>query len=163
MSLAKSFNYNGRTVDIELLQSVQTPGAEQAVELALVTQLPRKVTGIQKMIQRYTMLLLSALGTVKFAPEQGTTLLSTVAGGGLQTGSASFIFTAASSGVVLAMQDEDRAYDAATKTTTPDDERIVSASLIDFTVDYARATLVLNVQITNAAGTATVFVVPVSA
>lgn len=155
-------NYSGRTVDLELLQTVQSPGGDQEVALTLATPVARKVTGIEKLVQRYAMLLCTDLGSVRFNQNQGTDLLRDVSQGVVENSNLNVVFILASLNAVRLMQEDDKLYGPTYGVTIPDDERITSASLLSFDVDYTTATLRLTVEITAASGDSTEFVVPLT-
>lgn len=162
MNNTKSINYSGRLVDIELLQDITNPStAMQHVQITNVGATPKYVTGIEKVIQRYTVALLTVLGDVHFAQSFGGPLI-----GALMRGTVSnisylgnvFGITSASAIQALATDDQNTKIYG----TIPADEQIVSAVLTDSNVDYNTGTVALSVTITTAAGSNYDFVVPVS-
>lgn len=152
-------NYQGRQVDIEMLQSIAKPVVMQQVSISSVTQSPKAVTGLEKLAQRYTVALLSYYGTVNFDPTFGTTLLQQILGGQVQNLAAlQGLFASASSAAIAQMRIDDNNID--TFGTQPTDEQIVSATLLDQNIDYGTATVSLRVLLTTAAGDSIEFVVP---
>lgn len=153
-------DYANRQVDLELLQSVVVPSNEQEVFITNIGDTPKIVTGVEKAIQRYAVLLLSTLGDIKFAPGQGNTLLISIGGGLVQnTGYLNHLFGIGNAQTLraLAADDDDTQFgDIAA------DERIVAAVLLDSSVDYSTGTILLEVGITTGAGDTLSFVVPVS-
>ena len=57
MSMTTSTDYSGRTVDLETLQTAETPHAVMAMAMRLNSgSLSRRITGMQKLAQRYNRL-----------------------------------------------------------------------------------------------------------
>lgn len=153
-------NYDNRLVDVELLQSIVVPGAIQRVHVTSVGQDPKIVAGIEKAVQRYAVLLLTSLGNVKFAETMGGELVLRLMQGNVQNlGYLRHVFSMANSNAlrVLAKDDADPVFGA-----IPDDERITRAVLVDASVDYSTGTVMLEVKLTTAAGTAYDFTVPIN-
>lgn len=159
--IASTTDYTNRQVDIELLQSISQPVDLQKVSISSVTQAPKAVTGIEKLVQRYTSALLAYFGTVHFDPTYGTNLLTTILAGGVQNiAQLQGAFASANSQAISALRSDDRKTD--TFGSVPDDESIVSAKLLDQSIDYNTATVNLKVLITTVAGDNITFVVPVT-
>ena len=155
-------DYTDRQVDIELLQHIKKPVELQLVHVSNVQDVPKIVTGIEKMVQRYALLLLSSLNTMKFDAAQGTSLLGAMLGGMIfNGGQANSIFSIANIGVLRQMRDDDAKPD--TYGVSPADERIATARLVDIDIDFTQSQLTITVKITTAAGADIVFVVPVAA
>jgi len=160
--VATTTSYAGRTVDIELMQSVQTLESPQRMELSFSAQATRIVTGAQKLIQRYALLFLSTIGTVRFDMAQGTSLIASVISGAVQTtGGVNIAFADANQRVLQQLVEEDQQEDLFGE--LPDDETLVNAVLISTDIDYAQATLFMRILLTTAAGDNIVFVLPVTA
>jgi len=152
-------DYTNRQVDIELLQSISQPVDLKQVSISSVTLSPKAVTGIQKLVQRYASALLAYLGSVHFAQDYGTNLISTVLAGGVQNiAQLQAAFASANSLAIGSLRADDR------KTVIfgalPDDENIASAQLLDQQIVYETATVNLKVLITTLAGDSVTFVVP---
>lgn len=152
-------SYAGRQVDLELLQSVTTPKGEQRVYLTSVGDKPKIVSGVQKLIQRYAVLLLTTLNDIRFDPKQGGILVSSLAAGRIQnTGYLYHIFGMANMNTLRILSDDD----SDTRFGVPPaDERLTDAELIDTALDYTTGTISMTVALTTAAGTSFTFVVPV--
>ena len=154
-------NYANRQVDVELLQTVTQPANLVPVTVSTVRTAPKMVTGIEKLVQRYTLLLLTHTGTVHFDQAQGGDLLTLVFGGYVQdAGQLNYAFASANSIVVAALYAEDINTDV--YGVVPDDEQISSATLLDAQVDRNTATAYLRIRINSKAGTSFEFVVPVT-
>ena len=59
MTTPTSTDYTGRTVDLEAMQTVMAPATSRRLELTSTSgDTSRRITGIQKLAQRYAILLL---------------------------------------------------------------------------------------------------------
>ena len=160
--IATSTDYSERQLDLEVLQSVTAPASATAkqVHLTSVGAPPKFVTGAQKAMQRYAVLLLTGLGDLRFDPTVGGELVTELASGNMQNlGYLYHVFAVANANAlrVLAADDADPVYG-----TTPDDERILTATLLNVALDYDTGTVSLEVQIATAAASGYVFVIPVN-
>jgi hypothetical protein len=162
MSVVSSIvDYSGRQVDVELLQTVTRPLGTVPVTLSNITTTPKIVTGVQKALQRYTTILCTALGDIHFDTLQGTDLLTSVSSGAItNNGVLLYVFALATRDTLRQMALDDA--DTDTFGAIPDDERIDSAELTDYSMDYTNATLSLTIQFTMVSGSAIVYVIPVS-
>ena len=155
-----TIDYAGRQVDLELLQSVAKPVPMQRLHLTSVGATPKVLTGLQKAVQRYTVLLLTNLGDLRFDPDVGGTLVTEIASGNLQNlGYLYHVFALSNANAlrVLAKDDADEVYGP-----VPDDERVVSAAIINAAMDYTTGTVNLEVELTTAAGADYTYVIPVN-
>ena len=156
-----TINYAGRQLDLELLESIQTPSRiPQQVGITDVGQIPRVVTGVEKAVQRYAQLLLTTLGDINFAPQLGGTLLQAIMRGTVgDQGTLSHLFCVASSNAIKQMVADniDTTFGA-----VPSDEWLVDAALLSIDLNYAALTIGLSIQLTTAAGQQYNFVVPIS-
>ena len=158
--ITQSTDYSGRQVDIEHLQTITQIANITAVTKSLAKTQPKMVTGTQKLLQRYVALLLTQLGDVYLAPDQGTQFLNQILrGGGRSRGYIAQTFAFANSDVADQLRQEDN-LEAVFGPTQPD-ERLRQATLLDFSVDYVTATLSLTIHVETEAGTSFVYVVPV--
>jgi hypothetical protein len=158
----KTIDYAGRQVDIELLQSVAEPTELIRVYLSLSGDTPKLATGIQKLVHRYAMLLLTTVTEVKFDQTQGTRLLRSVVAGTIQNrGQLQNTFADANSAVLAQMRADDA--DTDKYGTIPDDEAIVSTRLLDYDIDVQASSIFLRVRLTSRAGSGLTFIVPVTA
>ena len=154
-------NYAGRQVDIELLQTILYPEGTQAVVVSNVHSTPKIVAGIQKAVQRYTLLLLTTTGDVRFNDAEGTDLLTSLASGTVSNqGVFQYLFALANRDALTQLANDDASI--STFGSIPDDERIVSASLIGYNIDHANSTVQLTVLLTTAAGTTVSYIIPVT-
>lgn len=159
MTYPYTTGYSGRQTDIELLQSVARPVVLQQVTVSNVADTPKIVAGVQKLAQRYTLLLLTDVSSVQFDEDQGTSLLARILGGTIQNrGRLQGAFAVASSRVLDQLRKDDRQEDVFGD--APDDEVLNSTQLIDFDIDFDANTVYLKVKLTTDAGTDITFVVP---
>ena len=155
-----SSDYSGRLVDLELLQTVSKPVALQRVYISNVRDTPKAVTGIEKAVQRYTLLLLQTLGSVAYAPTLGGRLMELLSRGYISNlGYLRHIFGIANFNALSAMarDNSDSGFG-----TLPDDENIVGATLAGAAIDRSTGTVTLEITITTAAGSAYDYVVPLA-
>ena len=155
-----TIDYANRQVDLELLQSVAKPVPMQRLHLTSVGATPKVLTGLQKAVQRYTVLLLTNLGDLRFDPDVGGTLVTEIASGNLQNlGYLYHVFALSNANAlrVLAKDDADEVYGP-----VPDDERVVSAAIINAAMDYTTGTVNMEVELTTAAGADYTYVIPVN-
>jgi hypothetical protein len=152
---SKVTNYSGRKVDVSILHIPQ-PAAIGAHPVSLVfgktTQL---CAGVQKLAQRYAIILLSNLGSQVEYPRFGTSFLLTLQQGlsPVDAMRARQIFSLANytaSNIIKNYQ--------ITATDLPQDEQLSSSSLIDI-VMYA-GSISFSVQITTLAGDIIDFLIP---
>lgn len=162
-------DYTGRLKDISILQypdptfspaDVTSTSFAQAV-YAKQTVTPRfgKMTrycaGVQKLVQRYTILLLTGLGSQPFFPEFGTAFMPSVQSGLSPTSRllATQYFMLANYSVIVTL----KAYQI-DNPDIPTDERLANAELTDISLqgDYAS----FKVAITTEAGDDINFLVP---
>ena len=155
-------DYSGRQVDIELLQSVQQLVSPQRVHVSFTSEPVRITAGVEKLVQRYALLFLSAVEQVHFDTEQGTEFMIGVTAGYATTGgSVNRMFALANIRVRDQLLEEIE--DTDTFGANQDDEVFSSAELLDFDVDFQSSTLYLQILITTAAGETIEFLLPVTA
>lgn len=155
-----STDYSGRQVDLEHFQAVQQPVGSVRLTKTLARTQPRVVAGLQKLVQRYAVLLLSQIETIYLAPEQGTDFLQRILrGGGRSRGHILQTFAFASSDVIAQLRQDDG--DEALFGPVQSDEQIKQAQLLDYSVDIPTSTLSLSIYIENQLGTGTKYLLPV--
>ena len=154
-------NTDGRAFDLEALQTIDG-GNLSLTPLSLTLSdknVSRRITGIQKLVQRYALLFLQFQGSVKFAPEQGTGFLNAAYAGAIQNGEhVSHQFLFANTAVIDQLRFDDSSLEFGG--APPDDERISAANLLDYSVDTRQARLFLRIQIINLLGDSTTLVLP---
>lgn len=162
-------SYAGRQLDIELLKHVeemkpkQRVGRDVAFEYDedgnVVDIAPRIVSGIEKTVQRYAKLFLTATGSVRANREIGNDLLESVLTG--QVSNMAYfnhLYTLADLSAKEAMRADDEREEFG---SIPDDERLVRTELVDIDLDYLTATAKIHVFLETAAGDSFTFVIPV--
>lgn len=153
-------DYTGRQSDLCFMAGVGRPNSGTVEPSLSITVDPKRVSGIQKLIQRYANLLLTKLGSVEFSQATGTTLCESIQNGKASNAAyLNHIFAVASANALDIMAADDS--DETTFGTSLDDEIIESADLTDIIIDYATATVSLSVSLTTAAGDTYDFLVPV--
>jgi len=159
MNRPTSRSYAGRQVDLEALKHVERTIRTQRVHPDVNTD-PRIVAGIEKAVQRYAILFLTHLGSVKLAPDVGSTLLHDALSGRVSSlAQLGNLYALANSSARAAMRadDEDPGFGS-----IPDDERVVDTRLVNMDLDYASRTIRIHVLITTAAGDSFTFIIPVT-
>ena len=158
MSARKAnINYSGRTVDLLLLKTVERPLGRQKVALD-VSEDPKMVTGIEKMVQRFALAFVESAGSVKFDDSFGTEMVSRV-GSGRVHDMPSWTSVAAEANMRARniLRREDEGLD------TPDDEAIESSEITDLYFDRRTATVGVTILLRSRAGETFVYTIPVSA
>ena len=153
-------DYAGRTVDLLLLKTVlDVPAVNQRVQINVSdgTDDPRIVTGIEKLVQRYALLFLNALGSTKFRPDHGTNLIPRAAKGLIY--SRSTLESAAAEANLFASRQIRLADEG---DDIPDDERLVSSEITDLVFVRTAAQVKISIRLTTAAGQSYVYIIPVN-
>jgi len=149
-----------RQYDIEILQTIVEPSQlPQELSLTATKDTSRAVTGLQKLVQRYTLALLTATGTIRFDEAFGSRFWQNVNSGVMQNeGAVKRAFVLANNEAVIALksEDSDSSYGDA-----PDEEKIESATLTDFDLSYNSGSLFLSVNIISKAGSNYNYKVPI--
>lgn len=149
-------DYAGRTVDLLLLKTVlAVPVSNKRVGLD-VSDDPMIVTGVEKMVQRYAISFINAVGSTMFRQSHGTDIVPAVATGRVY--SMPTLETAAAEANLLAFRSLALA-DA--EEDTPDDERLVDSEVIDLEFSRSESKVKISVKLTTAAGNSYVYIIPV--
>lgn len=149
-------DYSGRTVDLLLLKTVlSVPVVNKRVGLD-VSDNPMIVAGVEKMVQRYAIAFMNALGSTKFMPDHGTNIIPHVVSGRVYD-MATLEMEAAEANL-LAMGQVTAADDGE---DTPDDERLVSSEVVDLEYSRGESRVKISVKLTTAAGSSYVYIIPV--
>lgn len=157
-----SRDYTGRQVDLEVLQTVKVPSGSVAMSLTAVDGTSRRVTGIQKAIQRYVTLFLTPSSSVPFPYAENNILMDELSAGRVaDAGYLRHLFNMANAAALDTIRRDD--YNTDRFGALEDDERIESVDLDGVTVDYDTSTLGLSLVFRTAAGESYAYVVPVSA
>jgi hypothetical protein len=164
-----STDYTNRTKDISILQYPNPYNSAESSSAWTLTQIDtypnivapsfgkttRFCAGVQKLIQKYAIILLTNVGSQIGFPSFGTTFLYSIQEGlsPVDTLRASQLFTIASYKAVNTLIEYQT-----NNPTTPTDERIVSAELVDVVLASGVATF--SVEITTEAGSTIPFLLP---
>lgn len=148
-------DYIGRTVDVAAFKGWK-PNKHVQVEQALV--LPGKsgelITGIEKLMQRFAIELLTEENTLVYLPERGTDFITSArAGSWRTTGDVQASFSLALVNIRNNLQAEESEDD-------PDDERFDNAELL--AVSLSGDSVTLSVKIFSMAGTDFTVVLPIT-
>lgn len=153
-------DYTGRQVDLECLQTIVEPVGVTELSLTAAKGASRRVTGIQKAIQRYVTLLLTPSSSVPFPAEPDNRLLDALRAGTVSnTGYLRHLFNMANAVALDIIRRDD--YNTKTYGDQRDDERIAAVELDGVTVDYTTSTLGLSLVFRTAAGTDYAYTLPV--
>ena len=159
MNSRQKIDYSGRTVDLLLLKTVlAVPAVNKRVDMDVsnVVDEPMIVSGVEKMVQRYAIAFINAMGSTKFRLYHGTEIVPMVAAGRVY--SMATLESAAAEANLLAgrqimLADEGE--------ETPDDERLVSSDVVDLEFSRERSMVRISVKLTTAAGDSYVYIIPV--
>ena len=154
-------DYTGRQVDLECLQTIVEPVGVSELSLTATRGASRRVTGIQKVIQRYVTLLLTPSSSVPFSEDAGNELLDALRAGSVSnTGYLRHLFNVANAVTLDIIRRDD--YNTKMFGDQVDDERIAAVDLDGVTVDYTTSTLGLSLVFRTEAGSDYAYVLPVS-
>jgi hypothetical protein len=154
-------DYKGRQVDLECLQTIVDPVGTTEMSLTAVLGSSRRVSGIQKAIQRYVTLLLTPSASVPFPAEDGNTLFAALQAGSVSnTGYLRHLFNAANAVALDTMRKDD--YNISLFGDQPDDEQVESVTLNGMTIDYSTSTIGLSLTFRTAAGSDYGYVLPIT-
>lgn len=152
-------DYSDRQVDLEMFRAPDRPVNLWRVQLKMnVKGGPRRVTAIQKLIQRYANLLMQTIDSIKFDPDSGSSLFSDLQIGGTYTAEQclhSFVF--ANAQVLTQLRTEDANPDYGTPQT---DEMVKDAVLLELENLRNSGTLIIKVQIITLDDTIVTFAIP---
>jgi len=149
-----STDYTGRTVDLFIFQGA-LPAGEQQIELGFGTA-GEVTTGIQKLVQSFTTLFLTRLGSVPYNSELGSSFVAAVQQGAIRDESD------VRNRFALAVEDVRQVLVAdAEENNPPDDETFDSAELENFELNEAQSKLVLFARVNSVAGTSRTVFIPV--
>lgn len=158
-------DYAGRTVDLLLLKTIlDVPVAMKRMDLDVsnVAGEPMIVSGVEKMVQRFAVAFLTAMGSAMFRPDHGTRIIPDVAQGRIYN--MSTLEASAAEANMLArtqIKTSDAAADNAGE-DTPDDERLVDSEVVDLKFYRASAKATVSIRLTTAAGSSYTYIIPVA-
>jgi len=140
-----STNYTGRTVDLFIFQGA-LPAGEQLIETGFGTA-GEVITGIQKLVQSFTTLFLTRIGTVKYNASLGSGFIAAIQRGRIRDESGARTEFALAAEDVRKILAED-----AEANNPPDDETYAGADLESLELNRAESLLVLKVRVNSVAG-----------
>ena len=156
-----SRDYTDRLVDLECLRTIAKPVGEVEVSLSSISGTTRRVTGMQKAIQRYVTLLLTPTASRLFPNSQGNQLYDSLRAGTVSdAGYLRHLFNVASIAAIDAINKDD--YNTEKFGDIPDDERIATVELDGVTLDYQTSTVGLSLIFRTVAGSDYTYILPVS-
>lgn len=149
-------DYQGRTADLLMLQGDYSGRGDRLLVQSLVGPAAlggAVVTGIQKLVQRVLLALLTRAGTMRYRPAAGTTFLSDAQAGIWRTAAdVELSFNSCRLDLVRQVRAEERDDD-------PADERLDGVDLLD--ASFTAGDAVVRALVTSDAGSSYVFVAPV--
>lgn len=148
-------NYSGRKKDISILQYPDPTDIDPQNMSISFGGIGRFCAGVQKLIQRYAIILLTNLGSQKYYPDFGTDLIATLRNGvgAMDLIRVTQIFNAANYEAIAVIRAA-QTYDL----EIPEDERLASAELVD--TNILGSAVYFSVTITTESATAINFVLP---
>ena len=154
-------DYTDRQVDIEALQSAESPAKEIRLSKSMTGgDKHRRITGLQKLVQRYAILFLTRLGSSRFAPLIGTDFVDAAQRGFIKSrDDVSQLFSFANRQVTAILLNDATTQDSFGE--QPEDEQFDRAELEDFTIDTASGYLYLRIRVYSASGDNANFILPV--
>lgn len=154
MNRTAVIDYSGRTVDLLLLKTVLQPENKQVDPN--VARTPMSVTGIEKLVQRYALLFLTEVGSVRNSIAEGTEFLQALGRGRIyDENTLSAQAELANKNVFRQITQEDADLD------TADDERLSNSTIKELKLDRATATVFVTVRIESAAGESFTYTTPI--
>ncbi len=154
-------DYTGRQVDLECLQTIVEPAGVTEMSFTATKGTSRRVTGMQKAIQRYVTLLLTPSSSLLFPYEDDNLLLDALRAGTVSNaGYLRHLFNVASAVALDIIRRDD--YNTQVFGDQADDERIAAVELDGVAVDYNTSTLRLSLIFRTAAGSDYAYVLPVT-
>ena len=154
--MATSTNYTNRTVDYFIFQDASVSGHPQ-IHLLLGDETGGQVcTGVQKVSQTFTSMLLTRTGTLLADATYGTEFMSKAQAGMIRTDSdIKMVFDGSAELVRRKMRTE------ATAKNLPTDERLAKVELTSFSLDKGASKLTLVAKLTTDAGDSRTIFLPV--
>ena len=155
----KKVDYSGRTVDLLLLKTVlDVPVVNKRVgiDVSNVVGEPMIVSGIEKMVQRFVVLFVNAIGSTKFRSGHGTDIVPSV-GHGLVYNMATLESAAAEANMLASRQ----MYISDSYEETPDDEKLVDSKVVGLEFSRQKSMVRISIRLTTAAGDSYTYIVPV--
>ena len=153
----------GRALDLSVLfqiDSINTTPKRMSLTVAADDGTPYFITGLQKLVQRYVILFMTAQGSNEYAPAAGTVLIQQYLNSAVtRRAQIIHLFHLSNTQVIDQIRREDSS--SAFGSSPPLDEQLASSQLVSFTIDTGTATVRLRVKLTSQSGDTAVFVLPV--
>lgn len=153
--MAASIDYTGRTVDLLIFQGVAAEG-DRPIDTGFGTA-GYVCTGIQKVAQTWLALFLTDAGTVLNKPTRGSSFMTAVRRGAIQVDED----VPAEFGLAAEQVRRTMELDASEAADLPDDERLDTATLLDYQLFKELSYLRLKIRIRSIAGDSRVVYLPV--
>jgi len=153
-------DYTGRQVDVEALQTTEEPASTIRLSKTMTDGAKhRRITGLQKLVQRYAVLFLSDRGSARHNPLQGTDFVRIAQQGGI-VGRESVVYYFAFANIqvretILKEQGD------STFGEQPEDEQFDRAVLEDYAVDTTLGYLYLKIRVYSVSGDSANFIIPI--
>lgn len=161
MSLINSkIDYADRTVDLLLLKTILNAPfsrTRMGVDVSNVDGEPMIVSGIEKMVQRFANVFITAMGSAKFRETHGTNLVPRVQHGfvyNMATLEAEVAEANMLARTQIRQADED-------ENETPADERLANSTVVGLVLSKANATVRVSILLTTEAGSSYTYIIPV--
>jgi hypothetical protein len=145
--------YAGRTVDLLVFHGVRATGETQLSQTLADDQGGEICTGIEKLVQRFLILLCTRRGSVKFHPDEGTDFLTEVSNGSVRDVTDLFATFAFAVGLIR------RQFRATQQASDQLDEQFQKAILNSASISGGQVRM--QITLTSNAGTARQVILPV--
>ena len=149
-------DYSGRTVDLLLLKSVIHPTSDIIVSTDVASS-PMIVTGIEKLVQRYALLFLTQMGTVRNRQDEGSEFMTSLGRGVIYDENTLRAEAAKANSVVsrqIRLEDSDL--------DTPDDEALDSSTVTDIRLNRTERSVTVQVNIVTRSGDSYTYITPIA-
>lgn len=153
-------DYTDRQIDVESLQTAETPAKGIRLSKSMTDgNKHRRITGLQKLVQRWAILFLSDRNSGSHTPLLGTDFVRMAQQGGISSRDdivRSFTFANFQVRENLLREQGD-----ATFGEQPEDEQFDRATLEDYSIDSQAGYLYLKVRVYSVAGDSANFIIPI--
>lgn len=156
MAIPTSTDYTGRLVDVNICYQFYPSVTPQKLNFQF-GQVSSYIAGVQKLVQRYVIALLTNIGSQFNYPDFGTNLISSIQKGTFVKGEdIKHIFNFANYEVLTAFKSYQKE-----NPTLPTDEMLNAAILVSYTIDKPSASVSLKIQLLTVAGDNVTVLLPV--
>lgn len=163
MRSTSKVDYSGRTVDLLLLKTIlEAPVVNErmGIDVSDVDGVPMIVSGVEKMVQRFAMCFINAMGSAKFREDYGTDIVPSVAKG-LVYDMATLEVKAAVANL-LARSQVMQADEGEGEENTPDDERLTASEVVGLEFSRIKSKVMISIRLETAAGKSYTYIIPVA-